>query len=164
MPRLYWEDFSLGQVFDCGSRLVTAEEIVAFATEFDPQPMHLDEETARATLLGGLVASGWHSCCMLMRMLSDALLCNSSFLGAPGVDEVCWLLPIRPGDCITARGTVLETRSSRSRPQMGFVKFKFELIDAGEKAAMTLLVQPMFARRNAGADAADTAPVKVSPP
>src|SRR5262245_49838602 len=116
--------------------------------------MHLDEEAARATMLGGMVASGWHSCCILMRMLSDAILADSSFLGAPGVEEVKWLAPIRPGERIKARGTVLETRPSRSRPDMGFVKFRFELTDAGDKPVLSLVVYPMFARRPADAAAA----------
>jgi acyl dehydratase len=151
VPRLHWEDFSPGQVTDCGSRLVTREEIVAFAAEYDPQPMHLDENAARATLMGGLVASGWHSCCILMRMLSDSILGQASFMGAPGVDEVRWLAPIRPGDRINARATVLETRASRSRPDMGLVKFRFELVDAGDKPLLTLLVSPMFGRRSPAA-------------
>jgi acyl dehydratase len=144
---LHWEDFSPGQVTDCGSRLVTREEIVAFAAEYDPQPMHLDEDAAREGLMGGLVASGWHSCCILMRMLSDNILGQATFLGAPGVDEVRWLAPIRPGDRIKARASVLETRASRSRPEMGFVKFRFELVDPTDKPLLTLLVSPMFARR-----------------
>jgi acyl dehydratase len=93
---LHWEDFTPGQVTDCGSRVVTRAEIVAFAAEYDPQPMHLDEQAASATLLGGLVASGWHSCCILMRMLTDNLLVDASFMGAPGVEEVKWLAPLRP--------------------------------------------------------------------
>ena len=115
MPRLHWEDFTPGQVTDCGSRVVTRAEIVAFAAEYDPQPMHLDEQAASATLLGGLVASGWHSCCILMRMLTDNLLVDASFMGAPGVEEVRWLAPLRPGERVTLRATVLETRASRSR-------------------------------------------------
>jgi acyl dehydratase len=150
VPRLHWEDFSSGQTTDCGSRLVTREEIVGFAAEYDPQPMHLDEQAARATLLGGLVASGWHSCCILMRMLSDSILGQASFMGAPGVEEVRWLAPVRPGERIKARATVLETRPSRSRPDMGFVKFRFELTDASDKLLMSLVVSPMFARRSAG--------------
>jgi acyl dehydratase len=151
VPRLHWEDFSSGQVTECGSRLITRAEIVAFAAEYDPQPMHLDEAAARATLFGGLVASGWHSCCVLMRMLSDSLIADTSFMGAPGVEEVRWLAPIRPGDRIKARATVLETRASRSRPDMGFVKFRFELINAADQAVMTLTVSPMFGRRAANA-------------
>jgi len=151
VPRLYWEDFSSGQITDCGSRLVTREEIVGFAAEYDPQPMHLDEQAARATLLGGLVASGWHSCCILMRMLSDGMLGDTSFMGTPGVEEVKWLAPVRPGERIKARATVLETRPSRSRPGVGFVKFRWELVDASGKPLMSMVVSPMFGRCATGA-------------
>src|SRR6185437_7567660 len=129
MPTLHWEDFEKGAVAVYGPRLVTREEIVAFAAEFDPQPMHLDEAAASASLLGGLSASGWHSCCLLMRMLTDAFIGESHFLGAPGVEEVRWVAPLRPGERITARAKVAETRVSNSRPDMGFVKFQFELLD-----------------------------------
>src|SRR5262249_39318822 len=113
--------------------------------------MHLDEAAARATLFGGLVASGWHTCCVLMRMLSDDFLGDASFMGAPGVEEVKWLAPIRPGERINARATVLETRPSRSRPDIGFVKFRFELVNAADQPVMTLIVSPMFGRRAANA-------------
>ena len=151
MHRLHWEDFSPGQVTECGSRLITGAEIVAFAAEYDPQPMHLDEAAARGNLFGGLIASGWHSCCILMRMLSDDFIGDASFMGAPGVEEVNWLTPIRPGERINARATVLETRPSRSRPDVGFVKFRFELINAVDQPVMTLIVSPMFGRRAANA-------------
>ena len=147
MPRLHWEDFTPGQVTECGSRLITRSEIIAFAAEYDPQPMHLDETAARANLFGGLIASGWHSCCILMRMLSDDFIGDASFMGAPGVEEVNWLAPIRPGERIKARATVLETRASRSRPDVGFVKFRFELVNAADHPVMTLVVSPMFGRR-----------------
>src|SRR5205085_6768077 len=111
--------------------------------------MHLDEAAARASLLGSLAASGWHSCCLLMRMISDGFLAQSHFLGAPGVEEVRWLRPLRPGESIRVRATVLETRASRSRPQLGFVKFLFELLDSSGAVLMTLTVSPMFARRDA---------------
>jgi len=149
VPRLHWEDFTKGQIIDCGSRVVTREEIVAFAAEYDPQPMHLDELAARGTPLGGLIASGWHSCCILMRMLSDALLHDTNFLGAPGVEEVRWLAPLRPGERVSLRATVLESRPSRSRPEMGFVKFHFELLGASDKPVVSLRVNPMFGRRPA---------------
>jgi acyl dehydratase len=87
----YWEDFQPGEVAILGPRLVTREEIVAFAAEFDPQPMHLDEAAASATLLGGLGASGWHSCCLLMRVIADGFVNHTHSMGAPGVDEVRWL-------------------------------------------------------------------------
>ncbi len=154
MPRLHWEDFTQGQVTEYGPRLLTREEIIAFAAEFDPQPMHLDEEAAAAGMFGGLAASGWHSCCVLMRMITDGFIADASFMGAPGVEEVKWLAPIRPGERVRARATVLETRASRSRPDMGFVKFQFELVDAADRRLMTLTVIPMFGRRSsAPADA-----------
>src|SRR5262245_52216655 len=128
-PR-HFEDFSPGNVAVYGPRLVTRDAIVEFATAFDPQPMHLDEAAAQASMLGGLAASGWHSCCLLMRMLSDGFIAQASFLGAPGVEEVRWLAPLRAGERVSVRATVLETRASRSRPEMGFVKFLFELLDS----------------------------------
>src|SRR5260370_36698496 len=138
VPRLHWEDFSPGQVTECGSRLMTRAEIVAFAAEYDPQPAHLDEAAARATLFGGLVASGWHTCCVLMRMLSDDFLGDANFMGAPGVEEVKWLAPIRPGERINARAAVLETRPSRTPPHSRFGKFRVELLNAAKKPVLTL--------------------------
>ena len=156
MPRIHWEDFAPGQVTEYGPRVVTREEIIAFAAEFDPQPMHLDEEAASASLLGGLAASGWHACCILMRMISDGDLDGSSFMGAPGIEEVRWLAPVRPSERLTVRATVVETRPSRSRPDLGFVKFHYELFGSGERKLMTLTVMPMFGRRTSGAIAQDT--------
>ena len=151
MPRRHWEDFAPGQVDEYGPRLLTREEIIAFAAEFDPQPMHLDEEAASATMLGGLAASGWHGCCIVMRMISDGFIGESAFMGGPGVEEVKWLAPIRPGERLKVRATVLETRPSRSRPDLGFVKFRFELVDSADTRLLSLVVNPMFARRTAAA-------------
>ena len=110
MPKFHWEDFKAGDVAVYGPRLVTREEIVAFAAEFDPQPMHLDEAAASATLLGGLAGSGWHSCALMMRMMADGFLLESSSMGAPGVEEVNWLTPLRPGSHVRLRVTTLESR------------------------------------------------------
>lgn len=153
MSQRHWEDFSPGSVLEFGPRLVTREEIVEFAAAFDPQPMHLDEAAARESMLGSLAASGWHSCCLLMRMLSDGFISGLSFMGAQGVEEVRWLAPLRPGETVRARATVLETRPSRRRPQLGLVKFLFELIDSSGARVMTLTMSPMFARRDAPAGA-----------
>jgi acyl dehydratase len=160
MLEFYFEDFPPGHVAEYGPRVVTREEIVAFAAEFDPQPMHLDEAAASAGMLGGLAASGRHSCCLLMRIISDGFLLRSRFLGAPGIEEVRWLEPVRPGTALTARATVLEARPSRSRPQMGLVKFRFELIDGAGTPLLTLTVNPMFTRRSAsaGGESGDRAP------
>ncbi len=149
MPKLYWEDFQPGAVAVYGPRLVTREEIVAFAAEFDPQPMHLDEAAASATLLGGLGASGWHSCCLLMRMIADGFILDSSSMGSPGIDEVRWFKPLRPRTRISVRSTVVETRESRSRPEMGMVKFKFEIFDDAETTLTVLITTLMFGRREA---------------
>jgi acyl dehydratase len=136
-----------------GPRLETREEIVAFAAEFDPQPMHLDEAAAGATLLGGLGASGWHSCCLLMRMIADGFLLDSTSMGGPGVEDVRWLKPLRPGTQIRIRKTVLDTRASKSRPHMGLVKFRFEMIDERDGVLTALTTTLMFGRRQPGAAA-----------
>lgn len=149
-PKLYWEDFKPGAVAIYGPRLVTREEIVAFAAEFDPQPMHLDEAAASATLLGGLGASGWHVCCLLMRMICDGFVLDSASMGAPGVEEVRWLRPLRPGTQIRVRGTVLDTRASNSRPEMGFVKYHFEVLDDADTPLTTLTTTMMLSRRAPG--------------
>ena len=110
MPRLTFEDFKPGTAMTYGRYAVTLDEIRAYASEYDPQPMHLDAVAAQRSLLGGLAASGWHSCCMMMRMLTDSFLINTSCMGAPGVDEVRWLKPVYPGDVLTVRHTVLSSR------------------------------------------------------
>jgi acyl dehydratase len=153
MAKRFWEDFTNGSVIECGPRRVTHDELIAFATEFDPQPIHLDDEAARESMLGGLSASGWHTCSLTMRMIADGVLHDSSAMGAPGVDEVRWITPLRPDDSITLRATVLDTRVSRSRPERGFVKFRFELINQSGTIIMTMMSSIMLGRREAGAAA-----------
>ncbi len=147
VPKLHWEDFAPGAVFEHGPRLVTREEIVGFAAEFDPQPMHLDEAAGAAGMLGGLTASGWHVCGLLMRLAVDGFMLDSTSMGAPGVDEVRWLAPVRPGDVLTLRATVLETRASRSRPDRGFVRMEMALRNAAGEAVMALETSLMMGRR-----------------
>jgi acyl dehydratase len=153
MPKHYWEDFQPGDVALYGPRLVTREDIVAFAAEFDPQPMHLDEAAASATLLGGLAASGWHICSLLMRMIADGFILDSSSMGAPGVEEMRWLKPLRPGAQIRVRATVLDSRASKSRPEMGLTRFRYEVIDEADAVIATMVVPAMFGRRKPGAAA-----------
>ncbi|HZD89910.1 MAG TPA: MaoC family dehydratase [Pseudolabrys sp.] len=152
-PKLHWEDFKAGDVAIYGPRRVTREEIVAFAAEFDPQPMHLDEAAASATLLGGLAASGWHTCCLMMRLIADGFLLDSASMGAPGIDEMRWLKPLRPNTEIRVRATALETRPSGSRPERGFVKFRFEVIDDRDAVLADLTCTQMLGRRTPGAPA-----------
>ena len=153
MPKYYFEDFTPGQTIEYGPRLITREEIVAFASQFDPQPMHLDEDAGRKSLLGGLGASGWHSCGIMMRMIYDAFLHDAASMGAGGVDEVRWLRPIRPGDRLTLRGTVIEGRVSRSRPEMGILSVRYELHNSHGEHVMTMVTPQMLYRRKSGAPA-----------
>jgi acyl dehydratase len=153
VPKYYFEDFSVGWTAEYGPRRVTREEIIDFAAQYDPQPMHLDEEAARHTMLGGLAASGWHTCCIMMRMIADNLLLDAASMGAPGIDEVKWLKPLRPGDSLTVRGSVLNTRASQSKPDRGFVSFFWEVSNDRGERIMTLTCPQMLLRRNAGAPA-----------
>ena len=149
---VFWEDFSVGETVAFGRKQVTREEIIAFASEFDPQPFHLDEAAAKETLLGGLAASGWHSCAMLMRLICDDYLSEAAGMGGAGVEDVRWLKPVRPGDVLTCRRTCLEARGSQSRPQMGIVKLHYEVENQHSEVAMTWVAVQMFTSR-AAADA-----------
>jgi acyl dehydratase len=133
MARLHYEDFVEGSVQDFGPRSITREEIIAYAKEFDSQPMHLDEEAAKNSLLGGLAASGWHTCCFMFRMMYDHFIKDSSSLGSPGIEETKWLKPVRPDTPYTLRLHILDKRVSKSRPEMGLVRMRTELLD--EKGA-----------------------------
>lgn len=147
MSRIHFEDFKPGLFAEYGPRLITREEILAFAAEFDPQPMHLDENAARDTMLGGLSASGWHTCGLMMRMMCDGFLLNSSSMGANAIEEVQWLKPVRPGDALTLRVTVLETRVSKTRPDIGFVTTLMEMINQTGTRVMSLKSPLIFGTR-----------------
>jgi len=147
VPLSHWEDFAVGSVAHYGPRTITREEIIAFANEFDPQSMHADEEAARGTMRGGLVASGWHICAVQMRMIADGFVLAAASMGSPGVEEVRWLKPVRPGDSLTVRATVLDTRPSQSRPGMGLIKFRYDMLDQSEECVMTLVSTMLIARR-----------------
>jgi acyl dehydratase len=118
---LHHEDIELGRALPLGSRTVTAEEIIAFARLYDPQPFHLDDEAARATPLGGLVASGWHTAGLMMRLYVDNLLAGMASMGSPGIEQLDWLAPVRPGDTLTGTFTAVGKRVSKSRPEMGLL-------------------------------------------
>ena len=109
-PRLYWEDLSVGETRDLGSLSPTAEEIVAFASQWDPQPFHLDPEAAKDSVFGALCASGWHTCAMAMRLMVTNFLHETSSLGSPGLESLKWLKPVFPGDTLTLRHTITEKR------------------------------------------------------
>jgi len=147
--RWAYEDFVEGASLDLGTKVVTAEEIVAFASEFDPQPMHLDEEAGRQSILGGLSASGWHTCAMFMRMLCDAFLLDSTSQGSPGIDSVRWKSPVLAGDTLKGRVTVLGKRTSKSRPRLGFVSMRTELVNQRGESVFELENTGMFLTREA---------------
>ncbi len=149
MAKLYFEDFQPGQTAEYGPRLVTREEIIAFAAQYDPQPMHLDEAAGQKSLLGGLGASGWHCCGILMRMICDSFMLNAASMGAGGVEEVKWLRPLRPGDCLRMRYTVLDVRASSSRPEMGIVRMRYEMTNARGECVMTMVTPALLRRRDA---------------
>ncbi len=148
--KYYWEDFKVGDTAPIGERRLDAAEIVAFAKAYDPQPFHIDEEAARQSMYGGLIASGWHTVALVMRMMVDSYLNQSASLGSPGVEDVRWLKPVRPGDTIRATRMVVETRTSASRPDMGIVKSRWEVFNQNDELVMTMEGYGMFARRNPG--------------
>lgn len=147
MGTLYFEDFPPGEIVEYGDLEVSAVRIKAFAEQFDPQPFHLDEAAARQTMAGGLIASGWHTASMLMRMSCDHFLNRSAAQGAPGIDELNWLKPVRPGDRLHVRRTTVGARASASRPELGLVDFLFEVINQKGEVAMTQKNVILFRRR-----------------
>lgn len=131
-----FEDFPVGLVVPLGSYAVTREETIAFAREFDPLPFHVDEAAANASMLGGLSASGWHTCAMMMRMMVDSFLRDSTSQGSPGVDFVRWLRPVRPGDTLSGTMTVMDARASRSRPTLGIARLRNDLVNRSGEAVL----------------------------
>ena len=146
MTTLAFEDFKPGHFGRFGPRRVTREEILAFAAEFDPQPMHLDEEAASRSMLKGLSGSGWHLCSVIMRMMFDGFIGRTASLGSPGVNELRWLAPLRPGDDLTLDVDVTEARVSRSRATTGIVTFKAVVSNAAGQA-LCEMVSPIIVRR-----------------
>jgi acyl dehydratase len=149
VPTYYWEDFSPGFFAEFGPRRVTREDIVAFARRYDPQPMHMDEEAAKASLLGGLSASGWHACAVATRLFVEGYINDAVSMGSPGVEEVKFLKPLRPDDVVTLRASVLETRASASRPGMGIVRMRCEMLNAARECILTLDIVQLLGRRSA---------------
>jgi len=148
MPfRYYWEDFTPGKVFEHGARTLSEEDIVRFASEWDPQRYHTDPQKAKQTPFGGLIASGWQSCAVLMRMMCDAYLNESSCVGSPGIDEIRFLLPVRPGDSLRFRSTVIESNPSRTRPGRGSVLFRWELLNQNDDVALSMIGRQFYLRR-----------------
>lgn len=148
-PRYAYEDFRPGDRDEYGGLVVERDEMLAFAREFDPQPMHLSEEAARASMLGELIASGWQTAALLMRMNCDRWLADSTSQGSLGVDSLEWLKPVRAGDRLSVRSEVLAARVSASRPDRGIVTFRFEVVNQDGETVLRQTGPILFGRRNA---------------
>ena len=147
-PR-YWDDYEVGQKFPLGSTSFTADEIVDFGRQYDPQSFHVDADAARQSMFGGLIASGWHVTAKLMRLFVDNYVDQRTALGSPGVDEVRWLKPVRPGDTLTAWVECAGKVPSRSRPEMGIVHEQWRATNQKGELVMTLKGTNMVRRRPA---------------
>ena len=148
-PVRFFEDYRPGATEEYGSAAVDEAEVISFAKRYDPQPFHVDPEAARRSSFGGLVASGRHTTAMMMRMLVDHLLSVASSMGSPGVDEVRWLRPVRPGDVLSLRVTILEARPSVRRPDRGTIHARVETLNQDRQAVMTMKVMFLARRRDA---------------
>lgn len=147
----YFEDFEPGMEIVFGAYKVTKEEVIAFASKYDPQPFHLDEEAAKSSIFGGLCASGWHTCAMTMRMMVDHMKETGAMsLGSPGVDSIRWLKPVFPGDTLTVRSRVVETRRLRSRPRVGNIRSDYSVYNDKDELVMTFRSNGFFTARGDG--------------
>jgi acyl dehydratase len=146
--RLYWEDFSLGEVRDLGHITPTREEIIAFASQFDPQPFHLDDEGGKASMFGGLCASGWHTCSMAMRLMVTNFLHETASLGSPGLENIKWTKPVYPNDTLRLQTTVLETKPMGRRPDVGMTRNLWEMFNQHGDKVLQMEGWGMFRRRH----------------
>jgi acyl dehydratase len=146
---LYFEDFEVGSRRELGSYLVTEEEILAFARQYDPQPFHIDKEAAANSIYGGLISSGWMTCSIMMRLLVLSTTGKSASMGSPGVDEIRWLKPVYAGDTLTVVLNVLDTRLSQSKPDRGVVHTQWEATNQRGELVCTVKGMGMYGRRPA---------------
>lgn len=144
---IFFEDVVPGTMRETGSKTVAAEEIIAFAREFDPQYFHLDAEAARDSMFAGLVASGWHTASMAMRLMVDSFVGDAASVGSPGFDDLRWLQPVRPGDVIRVRSSVLDKTPSQRRPDIGSVRFRTEVLNQRNEVVMSLISIALYRRR-----------------
>lgn len=152
--KYYWEDLAVGSSRELGSVTPSREQIVAFAGQFDPQPFHLDDTAAQASVFGSLCASGWHTCAMAMRLMVDNFLCEAASLGSPGLESLKWLKPVYPGDTLSLRHTVLDSRPMGSRPDVGLVRTLWEMHNQRGDKVLHMEGWGMFRRRTPAAAAA----------
>jgi acyl dehydratase len=148
---VYFEDVEVGQTHRFGRYEVTRDEILEYARQFDPQPFHVDEEAAKRSMFGGLIASGWHTGAMFIRMICDHAIPGSATTGALGFDDLRWLRPVRPGDVLSVETVVKEKVESRSRRDVGTVKIESRVLDQHGQAVMALTSLVLYRRRPASA-------------
>lgn len=153
--QIYLEDIEIGRLVPFGRKMVSKEDIIRFALAYDPQPMHIDEEAAKKSIVGGLCASGFHSCAIFMRMLADGLLTRWTSLGSPGIDECKWMKPLRPDQELTARYLCTEKRAMASRPHVGIAKVRFEMLDSAGDVIMSWDGNQLLKVRNPGGPGVD---------
>jgi acyl dehydratase len=144
----YFDDFVVGQTVEVGSRSVSEEEIITFAKQFDPQPFHVDKDAAAHSIFGGIIASGWHTCSMIMRLMVDGFLADSTSLGSPGVDEVRWIKPVRGGDTLTVTTTILDVKPSTSKADRGVVWTEWRAVNQHGELVATIKGMGMFLKRH----------------
>jgi acyl dehydratase len=145
--KYYWEDFPPGRVFETPARSLSEADIVRFAREYDPQTFHTDAVAARATPFGGLIASGWQTCGITMRLMCDGYLLETSCVGSPGLEDLRWLKPVRPGDTLRLMATVLESTPSAKQPNRGTVLFRWDTLNQHGEVVLTMRGRQMFLRR-----------------
>ncbi|QRQ86517.1 MaoC family dehydratase [Cupriavidus oxalaticus] len=146
---LYFEDFEVGSRRELGSYVVTEEELLAFARQYDPQPFHIDKEAAANSIYGGLISSGWMTCSIMMRLLVLSTTGKSASMGSPGVDEIRWIKPVYAGDTLTVVLNVLDTRASQSKPDRGIVHTQWEATNQRGELVCTVKGMGMYGRRPA---------------
>jgi acyl dehydratase len=147
----YFEDYTTGAIYEYGYLIVTEQDIVDYAEQFDPQPIHTDRVFAETGPFSGLIASGWHSAGLLMRLFADHYLSRVASLASPGVDELRWSVPLRPGDSLRLRTTITDTRPSRSKPDRGIVHTKAELLNQNDQCPISFQAMNILRRRNTDA-------------
>jgi len=148
MNKIFFEDITIGDTAEFGSYKVTKEEVIEFASKYDPQPFHLDEDAAKQSVFGSLCASGWHSCAMTMRMLVDQMRSvGMASMGSPGMDSIKWVRPVMVGDTLSVKTKVTAKRESKSRPNIGFLKATYEVSNQHGKTVMVMHANYMVAKR-----------------
>ena len=144
----FWEDMAVGQVRELGTISPTREEIIAFASQFDPQPFHLDDAAGEASVFGGLCASGWHTCAMAMRLMVTNFLSQTSSLGSPGLENIRWTKPVYPGDTLRLQSSVLEIKPMGRRPEVGMTRNLWEMFNQHGDLVLRMEGWGMFRRRH----------------